>query len=158
MRVRVLRAPLKWARNTDATHVLEPLGDDSPVRTIYLEKKSFPSDVPDYVAVRVVVDESGAMGRFARFLDERVERGDKDAKVTVAQIWAAWAGIHGAAPDRREIEGIKLSDAPDLFRDRFGAEEMSRAKIDGKTRWCWRGYRIVDGGSKERARDSRTGA
>ena len=156
--MKILRTPMKWERNTDATHVLEPLGAGFAVRTIYLEKKDFPSGVPDYVAVRIIVDESGAMGRFARFLEDRVERGDKDSKITVAQIWAAWAGMHGAAIDEKEIEGVRRADVSDLFRDRYGAGDLTRAKIDGKTRWCWRGYRIVDSGSKEQARESGTGA
>ncbi len=90
------------------------------------------------------------MGKFARFLGERVEEVDDDeAKVTLGQIWAAWAETHGADPGEKEIAGIRRSDVSDLFRDRFNAGELTRARVDGRVQLCWRGYRIVKSGSPE---------
>ena len=57
--------------------------------------------------------------------------------------------MHGAAEDEKEIEGIRLADVPDLFRDRFGAGEQTRVRIDGRVQRCWRDYHIVEGGSRK---------
>ena len=167
--MRIIRTALKLGRETSATYVLERLDGKFPVRTLYLEKKSVPSGLPDYVAVRLVVDESGAMGRFAQFLKERVEEVDDDevdddevdddeARITIGQIWAAWAENHGADADETEIEGIRLSNVGDLFRDRFNAGNLTRGRVDGRMHLCWRGYHTADAGSRERAKGGRTGA
>lgn len=157
--MRIIRAPLKLIKDTGHTYRLEARDAGFSVRSLYLEKSAFPSGIPDYVAVRVIVDESGAMGRFAQFLEDRVEGvDDEDAKITIGQIWSAWAQTHGVGADEREIAGIKRSDVGELFKDRFGAGDLTRGKIDGKSRWCWRNYRIVEGGFTDQARDARTGA
>ena len=145
--MKIIRTALKQQRPTDGTYVLQPLGAGSPVRVLYLEKDAFPDDVPEYIAVRIVLDDDGAMTRFAQFLEDRVEIGDEAYKLTIGQIWSAWAGMHGADIEDREISGIKRADVPDLFMDRFGAGEMTRAKIGGRTQRCWRGYRIGAGAS-----------
>ena len=145
----IIRTALKRQRPTAATYVLEPLGVGSPVRVLYLEQDAFPDDIPEYVAVRIVLDDDGAMTRFAQFLEDRIEIGDSTYKLTIGQMWSAWAGMHGADVEERETAGIKRADVPDLFMDRFGADEMTRAKIDGRTQRCWRGYRIADGTSKK---------
>ena len=148
--MRIIRTPMKLDTDTGNTYRLEPSGAGFPVRTLYLEKRSVPSGLPDYVAVRLILDDSGAMGRFARFLEERVEEVDDDeAKITIGQIWAAWAETHGVGADEKEIAGIGRSDVGDLFRDRFNAGELTRGRVDGRVQLCWRGYRIVDGGLRK---------
>ena len=88
--MRIIITPLKLGRETSATYVLERLGSRFPVRYIYIEKESVPAGIPDYAAVRIIVDESGAMGRFAQFLKDRVvEVEDENSKITIGQIWAA---------------------------------------------------------------------
>lgn len=150
MKLRVFRAHMRLVRKTAATFVVGPPPDvDSVVRTIYLEKRDLPSRIPDYVVVRVIVDESGAAARFTQFLEERVDRDDSSAVVTIGQIWAAWAAMHGADADEKTIEDIKREDVAELFRDRFNEGEQTRAKIDGRSQRCWRGYRIVDSGSQK---------
>ena len=145
--MRIIRTPMKLERPTPATYLLQRLGGRFPVRSLYLEKGSVPSGLPDYVAVRVIVDESGAMGQFAQFLEERVEKVDDDeAKITIGQIWDAWAGTHGAGTGESEIAGVRRSDVGEFFRDRFNADDLTRGRVDGRVQLCWRGYRIADAG------------
>ena len=125
--MKVLRTPLRLERTTSATYVLQRLAARFPVRALYLEQESVSSGLPDYIAVRVIVDESGAMGRFARFLDERVEEvGDDEAKITIGQIWDEWLRMHGADPSENEVAGIRRSDVGELFRDRFNEGDLTR--------------------------------
>ncbi|MCY4652124.1 MAG: hypothetical protein OXC95_03055 [Dehalococcoidia bacterium] len=148
--MRIIRTPLKLERPTQATYVLQRLGAMFPVRSLYLEKESVPSGLPDYIAVRVILDDSGAMGRFAQFLEERVKNVDDDeAKITIGQIWDAWAGTHGADPSETDIAGIRRSDVGEFFRDRFNEGDLTRGRVDGRVQLCWRGYRIVDAGSRD---------
>ncbi|MXY22665.1 MAG: hypothetical protein F4Y49_15190 [Dehalococcoidia bacterium] len=98
--MRIIRTPMKPDRPTGNTYVLEPSEAGFPVRALYLENDSVPSGLPDYVAVRIVLDDSGALSRFAQFLKEHVKQVDDDeVKVTIGQIWNAWAEAHGANGD-----------------------------------------------------------
>ena len=147
--MRIIRTPMKLGRPTDNTYVLESSEAGFPVRALYLEKDSVPSGLPDYVAVRIVLDDSGAMGRFAQFLEERVTQVvDDEAKITIGHIWDAWTQTHNADAGQNEIEGISRSDVGELFRDRFNAGELSRGRVDGRVQLCWRGYRIAEAESR----------
>ena len=149
--MRIIRTPMKLDEPTANTYRLERSGPGFPVRTLYIEKESVPSGLPDYVVVRVILDDTGAMGRFAQFLEERVEEVDDDeAKMTIGHIWDAWAGKHGADAGESEIEGIRRLDVGDLFRDRFNADDLTRGRVDGRVQLCWRGYRIADAESRDR--------
>ena len=117
--MRIIRAIMRQSLSTASTYVLGPFNAKAPVRILYLEQSAVPSGIPDCVLVRNVLDESGAIKRFAQFIDDRVEVGGETYKPTIGRIWYARAGMHGADSVKREILDIKRLYVPDLFMERF---------------------------------------
>ena len=148
--MRVLTTPLTLGKETDHTARLEARGGGIAVRSVYFEESVFLSGIPDYMAIGVTIDVSGAIGGLAHFREDRVaEVDDEDVRVTIGRKLTAWARTHGAGADERQIVGIKRLDVVDLFKVRFGVGDLTRAKIDGESWGCWRNYRIVAVGSTD---------
>ena len=135
-----IRAPLWRGRETASTVFFETREGSVLLR---LPKSMVPDDV-DYISFNGLIDSTGAVGDFMRFLLASVVA-DPDGKLSAVMLWAAWAEWNGTEPNQDEqIGGIAFGDVHEYFRDCFNAGDTVRRRLDGRAQRVWLGYRLAD--------------
>ena len=120
-------------------------GSGAGVFMTYLERPALTEDrFPELVTVEVTVHEP-EITAFRDFLANSIEAHD-NGRITIADIWQAWAVHCGADPDDRLVGTIRQQDISTLFMGYFGAPEQGRARVDGRVQRCWTGYRMMEAG------------
>ena len=132
-------ALLEWSRDTTNNVVYE--GHGAGVAVTYLERNMLADDrIPHLVTVEVTLHEPEVMA-FRDFLSSSIEAHDS-GRITISDIWGAWAAHCEAHPDKH-IGAIRQQDIASLFRGLFGAPEQVRARVGGRVQRCWTGYRVI---------------
>ena len=135
-----IRAPLWRVRETASTVFFETRDGSILLR---LPKTMVPDDV-DFVAFNGLIDSTGAVDDFMRFLLASVVE-DPDGKLSAKMIWAAWAEWYDKEPNSdKDIGGIAFGDVHENFRDCFNAGDTVRRRLDGRSQRVWLGYRLAD--------------
>ena len=122
------------------TVVFEGLG--TGIRSLYVERDEVPTARDTVMAVVEFTPLGPGETSFVEFLDKHVER-NEDGRITVGELWHAWATRIGTDPRETLSGGIGRHEAARLFRARLGASEQTRARINGRVQRCWTGYRMI---------------
>ena len=133
-------ALMKRARVTPNYVVYE--SGEADVYMTYLRRHGLSENrFPELVTVEVTLHEPEVVP-FRDFLTDNVEAHDP-GRLTISDIWNAWATHCGADPADKLVEGIRLQDVASLFRGCFGAPEQVRARVGERVQRCWTGYRMT---------------
>ena len=133
-------ALMERSRVTANYVVYESSGTD--VFMTYLERHALTGNhLPELVTVEVTLHETEVTA-FRDFLSGSIETHDS-GRLTIADIWQAWAAQCEADPADRLIGAIRQQDVASFFRGHFGAPEQVRARLDGRVQRCWTGYRMM---------------
>ena len=125
------------------TVIYSPVADRTALRTdkIYIEKDNLPDEFPTYITMRLAIDDTGAFSAFADFFLDAVAH-DAEGKLTIDDIWTAWAQHNEADVVVNHIKGVSRTDVPEYVRDILNLGVTTRLRIDGEVTRCWTGYRI----------------
>ena len=136
-------ALMERSRFTDNYVVYE--SGEADVYMTYLRRHGLnESHFPKLVTVEVTALEPEVIA-FRDFIADNIEAHDS-GRLTISDIWIAWAAHCGVDPADRMIGAIRQQDVTSLFRGRFGAPEQVRARVDGRVQRCWTGYRMIPPG------------
>ena len=130
----------KRGRDTPNYFVYE--GSAGGVLLTYIDRQVVPDDpVPELVTVEVVFH-GPAVAAFRDFLADSIEVHDS-GRITIADIWEAWAAHWGVDHGDNLIGSISQQDVTMHFRGHFLAPEQVRARVEGRVQRCWTGYRMI---------------
>ena len=124
------------------TNTLVFQGPGTGIRTVYVEDGALLANDIMELALVEFIPLGPEAAAFVDFLDDRVEVFE-EGRITSGEIWEGWTARCGAGPGGGPVEGISRQDAAKLFRARLGAQDQTRARINGRVQRCWRGYRLA---------------
>ena len=117
-------------------------GSAGGVLLTYIDRQVVPDDpVPELVTVEVTFH-GPAVAAFRDFLADSIEVHDS-GRITIADIWEAWAAHWGVDHGDNLIGSISQQDVTMHFRGHFLAPEQVRARVEGRVQRCWTGYRMI---------------
>ena len=129
-------------RGRDTRNYVVYEGSAGGVLLTYIDRQVVPDDpVPELVTVEVTFH-GPAVAAFRDFLADSIEVHDS-GRITIADIWEAWAAHWGVDHGDNLIGSISQQDVTMHFRGHFLAPEQVRARVEGRVQRCWTGYRMT---------------
>lgn len=136
-------ALMEWSRDTTNNVVYE--GHGAGVAITYLERDALRDGRSHQLVTVEVTLHEPEVTVFRDFLADSIEA-HESGRITISDIWRAWASQCEADPADRMIGAIRQQDVSNLLRGHFGAPERGRARVDGRVQRCWTGYRMIAAG------------